>query len=58
MSQEQVHVDFFEEMIVMKVLMKKVENILPAFNIYIFFFLFFFKSYSILPCKYCYLYIL
>lgn len=33
MSQEQVHVDFFEEMIVMKVLMKKVENILPAFNI-------------------------
>ena len=33
MSQEQVHVDFFEEMIVMKVLKKKVENILPAFNI-------------------------
>ena len=33
MSQEQVHVDFFEEMIVVKVLMKKVENILPAFNI-------------------------
>ena len=33
MSQEQVHVDFFEEMIVTKVLMKKVENILPAFNI-------------------------
>ena len=33
MSQEQLHVGFFEEMIVVKVLMKKVENILPAFNI-------------------------